>query len=477
MQLKFAWGIIAFLISLFLALFFSVEVGIYALVFAAVAYWVWESPEESFLTLIAIAPLLPLLKATQTLGNATLIKDVIIITLFLRTFAVPLLEQRLPYRRNMLFAPLIALVAWSLLEVMQGASTLAVLRFREIVLYILLYFGVLYLPHDKNIMRNRLTVFFITLGIVMALGVFQFWFAPDSTVLRFDPARQVWIPRMASTFGHPTVFAEYLITGAMLIIGILITKNVRLQASSYKLQALLLFVSIILLYFTYTRAAWIGFAGGMVAIAVVYFLHSHTPSHSPLSKGEKSRSLSLRRRGWVRLVTVVISFGIISTLILRFTPVGTFLRTTIDPTYASNADRIAFVVQLISQTSNKDVVIGKGLGNVITQVRTGGDVSAIDIASGQSRTVQLSKDQTLVDNQYLKTFMEMGIVGIVFTFWLFWRFFTAAQHASPALRLAGIGFLAAFMIQALFVDIWDVFPTNALFWTLAAMIQSDLNRL
>ncbi|OGY34175.1 MAG: hypothetical protein A3D99_00455 [Candidatus Andersenbacteria bacterium RIFCSPHIGHO2_12_FULL_45_11] len=475
---ELAWGIIATLIALFLALFFSVEIGLYALGFAIAAWWVWESPEESFLILIILAPLLPLLKATQTLGNTTLIKDVIIIMLFLKTFLAPLLEQRLPYRKNLLFAPIVALVGWSLFEVIQGGSTLAILRLREIVLYILLYFGVLYLPHTKQIMRTRTIVFLITLGIVMLLGIFQFYFAPDSTVLRFDPVRQIWIPRMASTFGHPTVFAEYLITGAMLIAGLLLsdrvipglTRNPRRKIS----LGVLLCASIILIYFTYTRAAWIGFAGGVVAVGVAYFLPSYegrrggvvaalaTPSHSPLYKGEKSRLLFI-----ILIPLIAFTIGI-----FHFTPVGTFLRTAIDPSYASNADRIAFVVQLVSETSNADVLVGKGLGNVVTELRKGGDVSAVDIASGDSRTVQLSKDSTLVDNQYLKTFMEMGVVGIVFTFWLFWRFFLAAREASPALRILGIGFLVSFMIQALFVDIWDVFPTNAIFWTLAALISS-----
>jgi O-antigen ligase len=455
MKPELSWGIIAVVIALFLALFFSIEAGIYVLLFALVANWVWKSPEESFLLLIIIAPLLPLLKATQTLGNLTLIKDVIIITLFLKTFFVPLIEQRLPYRKNLLFAPIVALVLWSLFEVLQGGSTLAILRFREIVLYILMYFGVLYLSHTKKIMRTRAIVFGTTVVIVMLLGIFQFWFAPDSTVLRFDPARMIWIPRMASTFGHPTVFAEYLITGMMLILGILLARTKISQLVKYKLYGVLL-VSVILLYFTYTRAGWIGCAGGVVALFIAWMFSGKT-----------------YRVNMKSIAVIVIALIVVFVGALRFTPVGTFLQTAIDPTYASNADRISFVVQLISQTSNADALVGKGLGNVITEARKGGDVSAVDIASGDSRTVQLSKDSTLVDNQYLKTFMEMGVVGIVFTFWLFWRFFLAAQKATPALRLAGIGFLVAFMIQALFVDIWDVFPTNGIFWTLAALISQS----
>ncbi len=457
---EIAWGVITVFVALFLALFFSMQIGIFVLLFAIIAWYVWEYPKEGFLTLIILSPLLPLLKATQTLGNATLIKDVIIITLFLKTFFVPLLEQRLPYRKNYLFAPIIALVGWALFEAVRGGSTLAVLRLREIFLYILLYFGVLYLPHTKAIMKQRFNWFIATLIVVMALGVFQFWFAPDSTVLRFDPARMIWIPRMASTFGHPTVFAEYLITGAMLLLAVILN-GVRPASTAGKDPrrrigaVILLFATIILLYFTYTRAAWIGFAVGAFVVGITWLM------------GDRAYRINKKIIGTGIAAMIIVLF-----LALRFTPIGTFLRTTIDPNYASNADRINFVVQLISQTSNTDAIIGKGLGNVITQIRKGGDVSAIDIASGDSRTVQLSKDQTLVDNQYLKTFMEMGVVGLVFTFWLFWRFFLAVKAASPVLKIAGIGFLASFMVQALFVDIWDVFPTNAIFWTLAALISA-----
>lgn len=171
-------------------------------------------------------------------------------------------------------------------------------------------------------------------------------------------------------------------------------------------------------------------------------------------------------------------FCIFSFALYRFTPVGTFVRSGFDINYGSNADRIVFIVNLISQTSNTDAIIGKGLGNTITEIRKGGDATAFDIASGESRTIQLSKDQTLVDNQYLKTFIEMGVVGIVLTFWLFWRFFLASKRArsqtepvSYVLGIACIGFLAAFIVQALFVDIWDVYPTNAIFWTVAALVS------
>ena len=462
---EFAWGTIALGCIIVLGLAYGLPMALAGLVAVLFAWWAWEYPEESFLTLIALSPLLPMLKVTQTVGNATLIKDVLIIVLFFRTCLIPLLTQKLPYRRNALFAPILALVTWAVFETINaGITTLSLLRLRDIGLYIVLYFGVLYLPHTVKHMKVRYIVFLATLAITAALGIFQFLHLPDSTVLRFDPARSIWIPRVASTFAHPTVFAEYLITGITLCVGVLTTHL--FQKHAYKaLIMLIALTSIALIYVTYTRAAWIGFAVGITASMLALFLGNR-----------KSISLAAYKK------QIALGLGILALALfaaVRFTPVGTFLASAFDPNYASNADRIAFAVNLISKTSNVDAVIGKGLGNVITESYEGGDASVIDITSGESRTVQISKDQTLVDNQYLKTFIEMGVIGIVFTLWLFWRFLIACIHAiqrqdstSRALGIASIGFLAAFMVQALFVDIWDVYPTNALFWSLAALISA-----
>ncbi len=461
-----AWGSIALAASVLVGVTLGIQAAVFCLLAAFIAWWTWNNPEESFLLLIALSPLLPMLKVTQTIGNATLVKDVIIIVLFCRTFLMPLLTQRLPYRKNALFAPVLMLAAWALIEVLHaGVTALSILRLRDIGLYMLLYFGVLYLSHSAQAMKIRFFVFLATLGITGLLGIFQFISLPDSTVLRFDPEREVWIPRIASTFAHPTVFAEYLITGAVFLLGVVLLGKRNLQTAVYSLLGLLAIC--ILLYFTYTRAGWIGFAGGIAAMLFTYLLSAY--------KGKKPSAR------WVIAglgAAIIVLYGLIS-----FTPVGTFLRTAIDPSYASNADRIMFVVQLISRTSNADAIWGKGLGNVISFAYEGGDATAFDIASGESRTIQRTKDQTLVDNQYIKTFIEMGIVGVVFTFWLFWRFFLASWYAfksnkntAHTLGIAGIGFLVSFMIQAAFVDIWDVYPTNAIFWTFAALLSASTGK-
>lgn len=470
---RFAWALIAITSALFIALFISIQMGLAALGFAIIAWWVWENSEEGLLFLIVISPLLPVLKVTQTLGDITLIKDVVIIALFFKTFLVPLFNKTLPYRRNAFLAPIIALCGWAILEALHASSrALAVLRLRDILLYIVLYFAVLYLPHTKKIMKARFAWFLATLLVVMVLGIIQLKSFPDSTVLRFDPVRQIWIPRMGSTFGHPTPFAEFLITAQMLCIGYLLVGYK--HARNRIIIAAIFVATLPLLYYTYTRASWIALVIGVLSIFAILVWKT-------------TGGIRIQRRHIAASIIILIIAG---GGVFRFSHVGTFLRSAFDPTYASNAVRFGFITQLIAQTSNADAIIGKGLGSSITQTTISSDVTAVDIASGDSRTIQLSKDATLVDNQYLKTFIEMGVVGVVFTLWLFWRFFaTSVQMLRPAkpgqsgasmqicrlLGIAGIGFITTFAVQALFVDIWDVYPTNAIFWILAALISQQKN--
>ena len=461
---RFAWAIIALVSALFIALFISMQLGVAVLAFACVAWWVWDNPEEGLLLLIVLSPLLPLLKVTQTLGDITLVKDVIIVALFFKAFLVPLFNKTLPYRKNSLLAPIIALSGWAIIEALHASShVLAALRLRDILLYILLYFAVLYLPHTKKIMATRFAWFLATLVVVMILGIIQLKSFPDSTVLRFDPARQIWIPRMGSTFGHPTPFAEFLITAEMLCIGYILAGYK--HARNRIIIIATLFATLPLLYFTYTRASWIALIIGALSVFATLIW-------------KRTGGITIQKKHIaVTLATLLIA----GAGIFQFSHVGTFLRSAFDPTYASNAARFGFITQLIAQTSNTDAIIGKGLGSSITQTAMPSDVTAADIATGDSRTIQLSKDATLVDNQYLKTFIEMGVIGVVFTAWLFWRFFITSLHLiknnqpgiTRLLGIMGVGFIASFVIQALFVDIWDVYPTNAIFWVLAAIISQQ----
>lgn len=504
-----AWALVAVMSVACLALFVNLQVAFFALVFVALGWWVWRNSEEGFLMFIILAPLLSLFKATQTVGVVTLVKDAIILLLFLKVTLWPLLTKKLPYRRSILFGPAAALVAWTALETLRaGSLSLGILRAREIVLYLLLYFVVLYLPADAKIWRRRLFWFSWSFLIAAFHGGYQWFFAQDSAVLRFDPGRQIWIPRISSTFGHPSVYGEYLVSAAALFASCAMF----LQRKWRVLSGVLFIATLPIIFLTYSRAVWIGFAAAMGVVGCVWLWrmlaakqHSarelditlpseqSVPNSRPRSftQSESRAHFGLRNAPFVKYSLaafgIVIGAALLGVL-LRFTPAGPLLRSAFDPTYKSNEERLEFAARLVAPMSNLDAIIGRGLGDVIQQKLLVTDVGVDEITSADSREIQLAKDSTLVDNQYLKTFVEMGLIGLVIYFWLFWRFAKGSlELLKPSLRngyggqipkailgIWGIGFLIAFVLQAPFIDVWDVFPTNAMFWIVGGLISLGL---
>lgn len=436
----YAWALVVVAAAAFVSFFISLEAGVFVLLFMIVAWWVYQNDENAFLFLIILAPLLPIIKQTHSIENITLIKDVIILTLFTKLFALPLITKKLPYRRNILFAPLIALFAWTAFAALRADShLLGILRARDIILYALLYLGVLYLNHDRATQRRRFNWFMVSLAMVLILAVYQNFFAIDSAVLRFDPVRQLWIPRVSSTFGQPSVFGQYLIVVMSLLGGVaLVDRRRAVKSGSLVLIAGLL----VTIFYTYSRSVWIAAALALIALAI----------------------------GWLRkyIVVIFIIAIVLFAGVWQIPRARTFLRTAVDPTYQSNADRLESAARLIAPVTNVEAIIGRGLGDVVQQ----------NLRSVAGASIQETKDATLVDNQYLKTFVEMGLAGLLIYVWLYWRFVKGSwqllSRKNRLVGLFGLSFLVAFIIQGFFIDIWDIFPTNMYFWIIAALVSAQL---
>lgn len=460
----FAWGAVAAASCAVVALAVSPQMAFYLLFFAVVCWWTWEHEELAFLSFLVLAPLLPMLKITQTLGTFTLVKDALILALFAKVFLWPLITQRLPYRRSLLLLPIACLALWTGLALARADSlALGILRVRDIALYALLYFVALYLPTSKDVLQKRLVWLATSGGVLLLAGLYQWSFAPDSAVLRFDPVRNIWIPRMSSTFAHPTVFGEYL-TLLAAIFGALVA-----TARDARVRLWALVTSLVVLpfvYLTFSRGVWLGYVGTIGALGLMY--------------GWQRWGGTISRQKLTSWAGALVGVCLITLLIaIRFTPVGIFVRSAFDPSYASNQIRLEFLARLVATTSNQQALLGHGLGDIAQKAiqNQNTDVTAFDIASGASREVQLSKDSTLVDNQYLKTFIEMGLFGILIYLWIYWRIFAEGwrQGKASVFGYMAAAFVVGFAIQALFVDIWDVFPTNAYFWVLAGLLSASLD--
>ncbi len=454
----YAWALIVVGACGVLAMAVNLQSGFFALLFALIGWWAFQNEEEALLYFIVLAPLLPMLKMTQTIGTFTLAKDVIIIVLFLKAFLIPLLEQRLPYRRNVFLLPLLMLIGYVIIAFLMADSlTLGILRAREIGLYILLYISVLYMPFSKEIFQRRLVWLASSAGVLLLAAVYQWVAAPDSAVLRFDPARSIWIPRISSTFAHPSVFGEYLILLSSLAGSIAALHKKWRWWGILSLLILLPFV-----YLTYSRGVWLGYVLAALLCGVAYISRYWAHAKRVRYMGK-------------RIVSAAVGFLVAFAIIFTVTPVGTFIRSSFDPAYASNQIRLEFLARLVANTNNTQALFGHGLGDIDQKALKSVDVGVSDITQGDSRDVQLAKDSTLVDNQYLKTFIEMGLAGILIYIWIYKRAIMYSWKLAhyDVLGLAALGFFASFIIQALFVDIWDVFPTNAIFWIMAAMVSQQ----
>lgn len=341
---------------------------------------------------------------------------------------------------------------------------LGVLRARDIILYVLLYFGVLYLPHSKKLMKQRLYWLLATSLVVYLQGVYQWWWAMDSAVLRFDPVRQIWIPRISSTLAHPSIFGQYAVSISLLVAALAAYSKPAGKRAGW---LLLWLMSLPFIWLTYSRAVWIGL---VVGIGVMVTNWGATGVAKKISKRT--------------MLKIVIGLGVVGVVGVigasRFTPIGLYVRSFVDPRYASNRERLEFMARLIAPMTNWEAMVGQGLGDVLVQNFRQNDIELYDIAVGNSRDVQLTKNRTLVDNQYLKTGVEMGLTGLLLYGWIYWRFLRTGAvdmkkmgREGKIISLWGVGFLAAFVVQAFFIDIWDIWPTNAMFWIVAGLVGAS----
>lgn len=456
----YAWGLVVIAALAVVALVVSLQAAIVGLLAIVVAFWAWQNPTSAFLLLLVVSPLLPMFKITQTFGSITLLKDIILVICLARLVIRPLWQRTLPYRRNLIWLPLLSLVLWVALATLRAdILLLGILRARELTLYIAAFFIALYLPHKKDLARELVGWLLAAYVMVVIVAGYQWWFAQSSAVLRFDPARQIWIPRISSTLAHPSVFGEYLV-----LIGITsgsLAWIARKQREKIVLAAVAL-SCLPLIYLTYSRAVWIAVVAAIGAGVLAYGYQRWREAHT----------VAWRKVFGYSLVALIAAASVI-----QFTPVGVFLKSAFDTSYRSNEVRLEYVARLVAPVTNSEAIVGRGLGDVVAQNYREVKLTSYDIASTSSRTVQLAKDSTLVDNQYLKTFIELGLVGLLIYVWLFARLLRGSlqllrNEQTRAAGTVGVSFLAAFAVQALFIDVWDIFPTNLAFWTLAGIISA-----
>lgn len=436
----------------FLAGFFSAQAGLLFLAAAWIAVGTWRYPWTAFLLLVAVAPFLLILKATIILGPLTALKDIVILTLFARV-----LRGGLP-RLGSVRVPLLFLVGWSLVAFVRAdALGLGLLRLRDLLLYIPMVFVTASLVSTTARRADFLRLFLGVSVLVLLLGVVQWQFFADGMVLRFDAARQVWDPRVSSVLAHPNIFGSYLLFVLPLAAGVALTVGIR--PSARVAAGMLGVAGSIAAYATFSRSVWIACAVSFVTGVVIL--------------------VALRRP---RLVGAVALAGLLVGSVLLSVPrARTLVFSVVDPTYASNRERLDFFTGVLAGLSPVGAVGGEGLGDTATLLGREAGISLYQITAADVRDVQVAKARTFLDNAVAKTVVEQGVIGLVFAGWVGARVFHTAlarfrRGSTPEQRAVGLAMgslICGLAALWLFLDVPDLFPVNLYFWIFAGLVISQ----
>lgn len=452
-------------IALFLGLFFSAHAGLLVLAAAWVVVGTWRYPMTAFLSLLFLAPLLPIVKATQLLAIITPLKDVVIGTLFLRTIALPVIRKEDPYRRNVLLLPILLFVVWVFVGLLRADQTvLGILRIRDLFLYIPLLWIARSLIRTREDLQRVLSILLMSGALVLTLVVVQFFAFPDGMVLRFDPVRNTWFSRASGTLAHPNLLASYLLFLTPLAAALVLERM--LPRLWQWFAGLLAAGGLAATIFTYSRSGWIALAVAGAALGAVIVL----------------RPLDFARGTHRRTILITVILGIVAaTLLMMFVPrVQTLIRTVADPTYGSNQERLQILAELVADTTNTEALIGRGLGDVLESTRRTVSISLSDLVAADVRNVQVAKARTFVDNAVLKTWIELGIVGVILFGWITWHVLRSAwtvQRTTPAPESRAFAralwaITWGLVALSLFLDVPEIFPVALLFWTLVGLVHA-----
>ncbi len=460
-------------LALFLGLCFSAQAGLLLLAAAWIAVGTWFSPWTAFLLLIAGAPLLLLVKATVVFGAVTVLKDVVILTL-----AVLVLRAKARRIRRDVLVPVFFLMAWEVLAFARAdLRVLGLLRLRDLLLYVPMLLIAARLVSTPARLRTFLRVFLWTGVLVLLLGAAQWTWFPDSMVLRFDPKRLIWIPRLSSVLAHPNHLGSYLIFLVPLAAALTFVLWRRAAPTARTTEAAkdrvaapiplplsvaTLGAGLVALYATYSRGAWVALAVSLVG-------------------GTLFVAARLRPR---RVLGIILLALLACASALMLPTVRTLARTAFDPAYQSNKTRLEIAAGSLADVSDVGAVIGEGLGDTVRLLRRDADIDIYTITAGGSREVQDAKARTFVDNAVIKTWVEQGIVGLVLAGWVAVRillvsFRVARDGASDELRATGAATGAILLGLAalwLTLDVPDMFPVNLYFWTFAGLVSGEAGR-
>lgn len=314
--------------------------------------------------------------------------------------------------------------------------------FRAIVQYVLWYFVVLQLVRDEKGARS-LTVFFVAIVGLMAIhGVYQYIIGVEMPAGWVDQNEAGVRTRVYSILTSPNIFGSLLTLASPMAVSLCLSEKARGRKILFGFLALMMIASLV---FTSSRGAWIGFA---VAFVVYVLLNDKR----------------LLVPGIIAMVLVIVLVP----------SVGNRITYMLSPEYIESSLRGGRLVRWLTGLRILEFypVFGLGLGHF------GG---AVAMNHALSTVVDVEVVNTFyMDNYYLKTAVEAGIVGLAAFVMLMYQVFInglrvvkmtegGSFHTLACGILAG---LSGVIVHNWVENVFEVPLMTTVFWMFAGVLMA-----
>ena len=313
--------------------------------------------------------------------------------------------------------------------------------FRAVVQYILWYFVIIQLLKDEQSAKNVCLVFVLVVSIMALHSVYQFIIGVETPAHWTDSKEAGVRTRVFSILTSPNIL------GSLVALATPICLSFVFMAKKLATKLIYLFFAMMMvatLLFTFSRGAWIGFAGG---ICIYVFLKDK------------------------RLFIPVILLGVLAIILVP--GVGNRITYLLSPEYIESSLRGGRLVRWADglKIFSYNPIFGVGLGHF------GG---AVAMNNGLTYPLGLQNFKTYyMDNYYLKTAVETGLFGLLAFVMLMYQVFlnsirTINITKSKDIKELEIGILAglfAVIIHNFVENVFEVPMMTSCFWLLVAVIM------
>jgi len=381
-------------------------------------------------------------------------KDLVIIVLFLITGALVWVKVSSPVRRP--YMPLVWLsVIYALLHVitylinkntsLEVAGLASAYNNRFIWMCMTgISLGLLIKKHPIS-QQILIKLVLIVSTVVCVIGVLQ-WFLPHDILTHFgyDKALGVkpnffinedpTLPRVFATFRDPNSLGAYLLIPILLLVELI-------QKSRQRLALIgLLALHLIVLYLTFSRAAWGGLVVGMGTLILLNY---------------KDRTLQIAKRFWP-ILTAIIVLIMISVFSLRHTSTFRSIVLKADDKNApseldSDEYHMHFMKEGLSGVANRPLGHGPGTAGIVSIHNAGG---------GQ-----------LTENYYIQIAYEVGVLGLAvfLAIWIFVIKLLCRRELTPLVSVL-LATAGAYAVMSLVMHLWTNEAVAVTWWGLVGLV-------